>query len=141
MAKDYAAGDSRWHFYSENAAYPVVIGGYAVLSGRQVVAKTSNYQLLPSESNTVFTNSGASGAVSLNLPGTGVIENYTYEFLRVANQNFTITMPLGTIVQVGSSVTSAGGSITLDAVGARLRVVQVGPSLWMGDLTGAATFA
>ena len=141
MSADYAAGDARLRVYSENGALPVIIGGNAVLAGRQVVAKTGNYTVLIGESNTAFTNSGAAGSVTFTVPGTGVVESYTYEFFRVANQPVVIQLPPGATIQVGASVTTPGGTVTLDAVGSRLRIVQVGASLWMGDLSGAATFA
>lgn len=140
-SQDYAAGDARLRVYSENGALPVIIGGNAVLAGRQVVAKTANYVVQIGESNTVFTNRGAAGSVTFTSSGTGVVESYTFEFIRVANQPLVIQLNPGEIIQIGASVTSAGGSVTLDAVGSRLRIVQVGTSLWMGDLTGAATFA
>jgi hypothetical protein len=141
VAQDYAAGDSRLRVYSENGALPVIIGGNAVLSGRQVVAKTANYTVQYTDSNTVFTNSGAAGSVTFTSSGTGSVESFTFEFIRVANHPVVLQLNPGEIVQIGASTTTAGGSVTLDAVGSRLRIVQVGPSLWMGDLTGAATFA
>ncbi len=141
MSADYAAGDSRLRIYSENGAQPVVIGGNAILSGRQVIAKTADYTIQYADSNTVFTNTGASGAVIFTLCPTGVIENYTLQFFRVANQSFTIQCPPGVIIRVGASATSAGGTVTLDAVGSGLWIIQVDSSVWYGYTVGAVTFA
>ncbi len=140
VAKDFAAGDSRWYFYSESGALPVVIGNNAVITGRQVTAKTANYSVSTGESNTFFTNSGAAGSVTFTLPPLAV-GGFTYEFVRDANQTVIIQADPGQTIKIGSSTTSLGGSVTLDAVGSRIRLVAVSASLWYGDQTGAATFA
>ena len=140
-AADYAAGDARLRVYGENAALPVILGGYSVLSGRQVVAKTADYTIQIGESNTCFTNKGASGAVIFTLPPTGTVESYNYDFFRVANQSFTVQCPPGVVIRVGASASSAGGTVTLDAVGSGLQIVQVDASLWYGYTVGAVTFA
>lgn len=107
--------------------------GYA----RPVTAKTSGYTVLNTDTGTFFTNLGASGSVTFTLPA--LTTGLTYDFERLADQTVTISLPASVIIRVGPTVTSAGGNVTLDAVGSRITVTAVETGHWSGEVTGAAT--
>lgn len=109
-----------------------------LLVGRVVVAQTGTYSVLASDTNTFFTNTGDADGSTLTLP-TPVV-GLTYEFYRDANQTVTIDIGGAVTIQVGASVTTGGGNVTLDAVGSRLRIVAISTTQWVGDLSGTATF-
>ena len=122
--------------YEINSATAGTFG--ALLHDRKVSAKTTGYPVVQADHNTFFTNVGAGSGVTFTLP-TPVV-GMTFEFCRVDNQTVTLDVDTGITIQVGASVTTAGGNVTLDAVGSRMRIVAVSTTKWFGDLSGAATF-
>lgn len=109
-----------------------------VLVNRLVSAKTTGYTVLDTDASTFFTNTGASGSVTFTMP-TPVV-GMSYEFYRDANQTVTVDIGGSVTIRVGASVTTAGGNITLDAVGSRIRLVAISTTQWVGDASGAVTF-
>lgn len=68
--------------------------GYSDPSGwRAEVAKTANYTVLPSDNGKLFTNTGASGAVTFTLPTRAA--GYKLGFFVVADQNVTVSSAAG----------------------------------------------
>lgn len=128
-----SSDDGKQIFVNNNAD---AIAG--LLFGRVVSAKAVDYGVLFSDSNTFFTNTGAGAGVTFTLP-TPVV-GMTYEFYRDANQTVTLEFGGSVVIRVGASASSAGGNVTLDAVGSRVRIVAISTILWVGDLTGTATF-
>jgi hypothetical protein len=113
--------------------------GYGSLrSDRLVVPKTTDYSVVAADTQKFLNNTGAGGAVVFTLP-TPVV-GMQFEFYRDANQTVTVDIAGGVTIQVGASVTTAGGNVTLDAVGSRIRIVAISTTQWVGDVTGAATF-
>lgn len=106
---------------------------------RRVVAKTSDYVVLATDTNTFFTNTGAGGAVIFTLPTP--VAGMTYEIYRDFNQAVTVDVGGSVTIQSGASVTSAGGQVTLDAVGSKIRLVAITTTKWAADTTGAVTFS
>lgn len=109
-----------------------------LLHGRKVTAKTGDYIVLATDTNTFFTNAGAAGGITFTMvtPAAGL----TYEFYRDANQTVTIDIAAGVTIRIGTSVTTDGGNVTLDAVGSKIRITAVSTTQWVGELTGTATF-
>jgi hypothetical protein len=56
--------------------------------GRGPVAKTANYTILKGDAGTIFTNSGAGGAVTFTLPA--VTAGMKFNFIVVAAQTLTV---------------------------------------------------
>lgn len=111
----------------------------ALLASRVVTTKTADYIVLSSDTNAFFDNTGASGTVNFTLPTAAA--GLTCEFYRDANQTVQVTAGASTTIRVGTSVSTSGGNVTLDAVGSKIRLVAISTTQWVGDLTGAATFA
>lgn len=124
-------------------------GGYKLT----IVAKTADYQILSpllaagDRSGTVFTNRGAVGAVIFTLPVINIgMKGVFYEFLGIADQNFTIaSSPADTLLVVNdvaadSLAVATGGH----KIGAHMRVVCDGVN-WcaygdsVGDTFGVTT--
>lgn len=105
---------------------------------RTVSAKTIDYTVTTNDSDTLFVNAGAGSGITFTMPTPAV--GLTYEFCRTDNQIFTIDVGGAVVIRIGASASSAGGNITLDAVGSRVRLVAVSTVLWIGDLTGTVSF-
>lgn len=80
--------------------------------GSPVVAKTASYQVLASDSGTVFTNRGASGAVTFTLPG--VQAGLSYRFCCVAAQNLLVTAPVASTIK-GAAGAASGTPAAISA--------------------------
>lgn len=62
------------------------------------VAKTANYTVVATDNGTLFTNTGATGAVTFTLPAVATSEGMSFEFLVTANQNVSVASAEGTNV-------------------------------------------
>lgn len=100
--------------------------------------KTSNYTVTASDTGTAFDNIGAGAGVTFTLPTPAAGLNY--RVCRVANQTVTLDITGSEIIQIGASATTAGGNVTLDAVGSCAHIWAVSSTQWFGLLSGAATF-
>lgn len=60
---------------------------------KQVLAKTANYTVVAADNNTIFTNQGASGAVTFTLPT--IAKGLRYRFFAEANQNLIVASAAG----------------------------------------------
>ncbi len=100
--------------------------------------KTAGYTVTAAETGYAFDNIGAGGSVTFTLPtpATGL----QYRFCRVANQTVTLDVGGSVVIQIGASATTAGGDMTLDAVGSCVHLWAVSTTQWFGTSAGAATF-
>jgi len=89
-----------------------------------VTQASSPYAVNVTENGTRFSNEGATGAVEFDLPA--MQENLEYEFIKVANQPFTIN-PNGTQQIAGGG---AGTPLTLANVGDCVRLGRLGTGEW-----------
>jgi len=88
--------------------------GYKAGAGARVVAKTANYTITDADNGTLFTNSGAAGAVNFTLPVTPK-RGLRYDFFVVANQNVTLTA--GTVDTLVVYNDAAADSVALSTAG------------------------
>lgn len=95
--------------------------------------KTGNYTILSSEvtSNTIFTNSGASGSVTLTLPTVGTLGNDVILF-SLANFNFILSTAGILKDKAGTSFTT----LTASTIGYFARLTYVGSNTWNVDTNG-----
>lgn len=107
------------------------------LSGRhdyEVSAKTANYTVTTNDNGKIFTNQGASGAITFALPAAVVGLRYGFHVKAAQNlqvdPNGTETIALPTGVQQ-----AAGKYIGADAIGEYLRILCVKAGEW--DVEGA----
>jgi len=82
LIKNMMAGTGRFKFYKDFIA--VDNGGW-----RNVVAKTASYTVVAADHGTLFTNRGATGAVTFTLPATASV-GLRYGFYVVADQNVIV---------------------------------------------------
>lgn len=85
---------------------------------RRFVAKTASYTINPhvDRCGTVFTNRGASGAVTFTLPAPGnAMKGWFYEFRGVAGQNILIAVPTADTAIVKND--AAADSLALSTAG------------------------
>lgn len=88
-----------------------------------VMAKTSNYTVSATDGNTFFTNTGATGEVDFTLPTAAA--GLTYSFYVDAAQTVKLICPGSATIQLGGSVTSAGGNARNSTTGSTLTLVCV----------------
>ncbi len=96
-----------------------------------LVAKTANYTL-PNigSAGTVYTNTGAAGAVTitlLNYSQAGV----QVSFIVDAAQNLVIQAPTGQTISIGASSSTSGGTCTASTVGNTITLIQVAYGRWV----------
>lgn len=92
---------------------------------RRLVPKTANYAVHPNKgdySGTIFTNRGATGAVTFTLPSpTPALAESLYDFLGVADQTFTVAAPTGKILTFNNATaTSVAASTAGQKIGAAI---------------------
>lgn len=104
--------------------------GYLAGAGNRISAKTANYTVRESDNGTLFTNKGATGAVTFTLPATAK-RGLEYTFYVVADQNVTITAgTVGTlVVQDNAAADSLAINTADELIGTGIRVVGDG-ALW-----------
>lgn len=79
-------------------------------------AKTANYTVLATDVNTVFTNTGAGGAVTFTLPAT-IVKGFRAIFFATADQNLLVTAPAGKLVAFNNA---AATTFALQTAGNRI---------------------
>lgn len=111
-----------------------------VTMGRLVTAQTSNYTVVANDSNTFFTNAGATGTVVFTLPTASA--GLTYTFYIDATQTLQVTAGASTTIRSGSSVTSSAGNVSASTQGNVIRIVAISSTQWVAEsITGTWTFA
>jgi len=100
------------------------------LERRAVEAQTSSpYSVLSTDSNKVFTNSGAGGGVTFNLPTAEA--GLTYTFVVATAQNLIIDAAAGDTIQAAGNVSAASGTATSNTIGDVLVLVAIDSTQWM----------
>jgi len=100
-----------------------------------VVAKTSDYTLLSSDAQKVFTNRGAPGIVNFTLPTWA--SGLSYNIAVATAQTVQVTAPGSDVIQVSTLTSSGGGNTSASSVGSSLKLVAVASGLWMAmSVTG-----
>lgn len=105
-----------------NQFYGGVFGYSAPATWTTEIAKTANYTILPSDNGTLFTTTGASGAVTFTLPA--IKSGYVFGFLNVVDQNMAIASAAGDdIVTLNdASADSLTFSTSNEKIGAFVRI-------------------
>jgi hypothetical protein len=88
-----------------------------------VIDKTSSDPVSTTDGNTFFTNTGATGAVFFTLPTA--VAGLTYTSYVDAPQTVKVICPDGATIQLGGSVTSAGGNAVSSITGSSVTLVCV----------------
>jgi hypothetical protein len=100
------------------------------LGARTIQAHTEADGLSAAETGSVHTNTGASGSVALTLPAAAA--GLEYYFYVDAAQPLVITAATGDTIQAGTgSASSAGGTLTADAVGESIHLVAINATEWI----------
>jgi hypothetical protein len=98
---------------------------------RRVQAKTASYTCTAADSGTLFTTTGASGAVTFTLPAVATSAGVWYEFVNTVGQNMVITAPANTMVAHNdATATSVTFSEAGFLIGASCKVTCDG-ALWL----------
>jgi len=98
-------------------------GWVAVRAGINVVAKTANYSATTADTGTMFTTTGATGAVTFTLPAVSGRAGVWYEFMNTVDQTMTVTAPANTLVAFNNATaTSIAFSTASEKIGSGVRV-------------------
>lgn len=96
--------------------------GLKKIAWQQEIAKTADYTVVAGDAGTLFTNTGAAGAVVFTLPALAAGLG-PFEFLVTANQNVTVAAPAGKLVTFNNAAaTSVAFSTAGQKIGGRVRV-------------------
>jgi hypothetical protein len=111
---------------------------------KAVVPQTTSYQILLADNGTLFTNSGAVGAVTFTLPA--IVNGYVFGFSVWADQNVTITSTEGTnIIGVnGASYTNVAFTTNANRIGGVAKLYSdPGATKWICEVPNpnAVTFS
>lgn len=111
-------------FFADQAGNPVGSGL------RKIAAKTADYTVTLADNGTVFTNTGAAGAVNFTLPAVAGNTGYHFEFFVTAGQTITITAPAGKLIAYNNAAaTSLAFSTAAEKIGGMCEIVGDG-SFW-----------
>lgn len=103
-----------------------------------VSAKTANYIVLEVDNGTLFTTTGAGGAVTFTLPAVPKL-GLVYHFQNTVDQNMTVAAPSAILVTFNNSAaTSVAFSTAGNKIGAGVRAVGDGTK-WLIQPSGANT--
>lgn len=90
------------------------------------------------ERGRLYTNEGASGAITFNLPAASGGRHY-YFYVQSAN-NMVITAAAGDTIRIAGSVSSSGGTATNGTVGSFIHLVEINATEWVAMGTPAGTW-
>lgn len=91
--------------------------------------KASDFNVGASDSQGVFTNTGATGQVTATLPAASA--GLAFEFAVTVAQNLVLQAATGDTIRIAGSVSTAGGTATANTVGNTLRIVAVDNTQWI----------
>jgi hypothetical protein len=106
----------------------VAHGGTGVTGFGLVAAKTGNDTLTADQSYQTFTNEGASGSVTLELPPAA--PNLQFFFMVVVAQSLVIDVGGSVVIYVGEISSSAGGSAFSNSPGSIITLKAVSTTVW-----------
>ena len=89
---------------------------------------TSPVSVFALDSRTVYTNEGAGGPITFNLPAAAA--GYAYIFAVQAAQNMVITAAAGDTIRSAAAVSSAGGTATNGTIGSVLHLICLNGTEW-----------
>lgn len=110
---------------------PVAHGGTGVTGFGVVTSKTASYAVLAADSYLDFDNNGAAGSITFTLPASTV--GLAYGFAVMEAQNLVIDAPGGVTIYLGEISTTAGGTITSNAVGSYLFIKCRSATEWLAQ--------
>jgi hypothetical protein len=106
----------------------------------KVEDKTASYTCLAEDSGKVFTNKGATGAVTFTLPALSAVEKgWNASFINVVDQNLVITPPTADLDKVvadgDATADTLTSSTTSHKIGAAVQVIA-GDDQWLVFMAG-----
>jgi len=107
----------------------VSYGGTGVTGFGVVTSKTASCAVLAADSYKDFDNNGAAGSVTFTLPAAVV--GLAYGFAVMEAQDLVIDAPGGVTIYLGALATTAGGTITSNAVGSYLFIKCRSATEWI----------
>lgn len=81
------------------------------------------------DKNKVFTNQGATGAITFNLPTA--VAGLTFTFFVQDADGIVINAAAGDTIRIDTLVTAAGGSVTSTAIGSSVTLVAINATEWV----------
>jgi hypothetical protein len=91
VARDQLTSSGRFIFDDDSSNHANTLG-----HSIHEVAKTANYTVVSADNGTLFTNTGATGAVTFTLPAVATSEGQSFEFLATVAQNVEVASAEGT---------------------------------------------
>jgi hypothetical protein len=104
-------------------------GGGSGSSTETIVSKTSNYQLLPTDTNIDFNNNGTLSTVVFLLPQTtpGIHDCFTV----MTPLQVTVSAPVNSYIAVGTNISGSGGNVSNNIPYSTICLVAESASVWV----------
>jgi hypothetical protein len=111
--------------------YPEVLIQGSLRNDRSVSAQAASPVAVSAgnDKNKVFTNEGATGAVTFNLPTA--VAGLTFTFVVQDAVGIVISAAAGDTIRIDTLVTAAGGSVTSTAIGSSVTLVAINATEWV----------
>jgi hypothetical protein len=113
-------------------------GPTALLKKRLVTAKTGNYSVLATDTETFLTNTGAAGTVNFTLPTA--VSGLTFTFYVDVAQTLQVTAGASTTIRIAGSVSGAAGNITNATIGGCVTLVAISTTQWVAEGNPSGTW-
>lgn len=97
---------------------------YAVVSS----TKASSYNVLTTDSGTVFDNQGVTGNANFLLPAAA--KGLIYTFIVSDSDGLTLVADTGHTIRVAASVTVSGGTVAATTIGNAITIVAISSTEW-----------
>jgi hypothetical protein len=107
----------------------------------RTIAKTANYTVVAADTGTLFTTTGAGGAVTFTLPAIAASKGMFFRFMNTVDQNMTVTAPAGKLVAFNNA---SATSVSLQTGGGKIGsgfdiVADEASGKWLALPIGAGT--
>lgn len=120
--------------------------GYSVNMTKAFQTKTADYTVVEGDAGTIFTTTGAAGAVNFTLPATAK-KGLAFTFINTADQNMTITAGTADTMIVFNDLAADSVSLSTlsEKIGGSFKVIGTGsawiviPNLWEAQTVTVVT--
>lgn len=120
-------GSTPVSIYADPTTHRLLTSG--AISATVTAQATTPKTLAASESGTIFSNEGATGAITFNLPTA--VANYVYTFIVQDADGINITAAAADTIRFGGTVTATAGTISSTTIGSTITLVAINATEWV----------
>jgi hypothetical protein len=129
IACSTADGTTPVRLYANPSTHRLLVSVTGTVNATVSPQSTSPVSPAASDSGTYFTNEGAAGLITFNLPVA--VAGYIYTFIVENVNGIAITAFAGDTIRFGGTVTATGGTITSTTIGSTITLVSINATEWI----------